>query len=534
MKKFLALLLALCCLLGCTTAMAYELRHPVGDYPLTTEDVTITLLMPQDTMVEDYETNAFTCWIEETTGVNLAFQFLPADSSEALSKLNMMVAAGQPLPDVVNMTIKLENLASIITTGAFLPLNEYIGTITPNFDAANEAFPELEMLKYSTSADGNIYGLPLCAAGIHDQVAKKFVMNTKWLENLNLEVPTTTDELYDVLKAFKEQDPNQNGIADEYPLIGSTAYDPSVSIMCAFIYDDDDQHIIIEDGVIKPAYTTEEWREGLRYLNKLCSEDLLAPITYTQDYSQERAIVNNEDACIVGSFQYFSQNVLGTTSPYYNDFFIIAPIKGPEGVQYASYIRAYARPTWFVTKYCPTPELAVQVGDLLFTDDAALLNRFGFEGEHYTLAQEGDVCCFTDWEPILMQTNEGIDLWSKVQNVYWKYKTCGVYNHLLNSYVWNGDPLNGNWRIGQGASYYYGFRPAEGTYLPQLLFTEDETYDLADYKTSVLSYVNECKVRFITGDLDIETDWDSYLAELENNGLEDYMALLQTVYDRQK
>lgn len=534
MKRILSLLLTLCCVLTCSSALAYELRVPVGEYPLTTEEVTLSILLPQDTLVEDYETNQFTLWIEETTGVNLQFEFLPADGDEALNKVNLMVASGQKLPDVICVSIPLDKLSSLAPSGAFIALNDYIGRITPNFDLANETFPEYEMIKYSTSVDGNIYGLPRVAAGIHDQVPKKLIMNTSWLENLGLDVPATTDELYTVLKAFKTEDPNQNGIADEYPLLGSTLFDPAVSIMNAFIYDDADQHIVIEDGVIKPAYTQDAWKEGLRYLNKLCSEGLLAPLSYTQDYAQQRAIVNNEEVCVVGAFQYFSQNVLGTTSPYYNDFRIISPLKGPNNVQYASYSRAYPVPNWFVTKDCQNPELAVRVGDLLFSDTAALLNRFGLEGEHYILAQEGDTCCFSDFDAILEQTDAGIDLWSKIQNVYWRFGVPGVYNHLLNGYVWNGDELNGNWRIGQGASFYYDFRPAEDTYLPQLLFTEDETYDLADYKASVLNYANECKVRFITGDLDIEKDWEAYLEELEANGLSDYMRLLQDVYDRQK
>lgn len=245
-------------------------------------------------------------------------------------------------------------------------------------------------------------------------------------------------------------------------------------------------------------------------------------------------MVNNENDCIVGAFQYFSQNMCATTSEYYNQYFIIPALTGPEGVQYAQYNRSYPKPQWFVTADCEYPELAVMVGDLLYSDTAALLNRFGIEGEHYTLAKEGDVCCFDDWKPILMQTNAGIDLWSEVQNIYWRYKAPGVYNHLLNGYVWNGDELNGNWRIGQGATQYYRYIPEAGTYLPQLILTEDESFELADYKTNVLNYANECKVRFITGDLDIETDWDSYIADLEANGLADYMNLLQRLYDAQK
>lgn len=534
MKKLWAAVLTLCLVFIATPALAYELREPIGDYPLTTEDITLTIMIQQDTLVEDYETNQFTLWIEEMTGVDLEFEFLPANAAEALNKLSVMCASGQELPDIVNIGISLADLEAIASSGAFIPLDDYIGTITPNLDLACETFASDNLLKYATSSDGHIYGLPTLGCGIHDQVPKKLVMNTTWLENLGLDVPMTTDELYEVLKAFKEQDPNGNGIADEYPLVGSTDYDPAVAIMNAFIYDDDDQHIIIEDGIIKPAYTQEAWREGLRYLNKLCEEGLLAPITYTQDYNQLRTMVNNEGDCIVGAFQYLSQNMCATTSDFYNQYFIIAPIQGPEGVQYASYIRAYPKPQWFVTADCKYPELAVMVGDLLYSDTAVLLNRFGIEGEHYVLAKEGDVCCFDDWEPILMQTNAGIDLWSEVQNVYWRNKIPTVMNHLLNGYVWNGDELDGNWRIGQGATQYYRYIPEEGTYLPLLLLSEDESYELADYRISVLNYADECKVRFITGDLDIETDWDNYIAELEANGLSDYMNLLQTVYDRQK
>lgn len=535
MKKAITLLLMLCLLLSGSSAMAlYELREPVGEYPLTTEDITLTIMVKQDTLVEDYETNGLTKWIEETTGVKLDFQLLPADRAEALNKLSVMFASGQKLPDIINFTIPLADLEALIPTGALISLNEYIGTITPNFDLACETFPQYEMKRWATSSDGNIYGLPIECAGVHDYMSNKFVINKGWLDNLGLDVPTTIDELYNVLKAFKEQDPNGNGIADEYPLVGCTSFDPATALMNAFVYDDGDQHVWIEDGIIQPVYVTEEWREGLRFLNKLCQEDLLAPITYTQDFAQWRAMANNEGDCIVGAFAYYSQNLIGTTSSTYNDFVIVGPFEGPEGVQYACYNRVYARPQWFVTADCQYPELAVQIGDLLYSDTAAIMNRFGLEGEHYTLAEEGDVCCFEGFDAIINQTSAGVDLWSKSQNLYWRNNIPTVVSHLVNSYVWNGDPNNGNYRIGQGASHYFEFRPEDGQYLPQLLYTEEEAFQLADYKTSILNYVNECKVRFIIGDLDLDNDWDSYLADLEANGLANYMDLLQTVYDRQK
>ena len=39
-----------------------------------------------------------------------------------------------------------------------------------------------------------------------------------WLDKLNLKAPTTVDELHDVLYAFRNEDPNGNGLKDEIPL----------------------------------------------------------------------------------------------------------------------------------------------------------------------------------------------------------------------------------------------------------------------------------------------------------------------------
>ena len=67
--------------------------------------------------------------------------------------------------------------------------------------------------------DGTIYTLPQVNSGAELRVARKLFINKKWLENVNMEVPTTTEELYQLLKAFKEQDANGNGDPnDEIPL----------------------------------------------------------------------------------------------------------------------------------------------------------------------------------------------------------------------------------------------------------------------------------------------------------------------------
>ena len=78
---------------------------------------------------------------------------------------------------------------------------------------------------------------------------------------------------------------------------------------------------------------------------------------------------------------------------------------------------------------------------------------------------------------------------------------------------------------------YVGFEPDD--YLPPLIMTVEEAEQTADLKTSIDNYVKEHFVRFVTGDLDIEGEWDEYLEELDKLNLAAYIELTQKVYDRQ-
>jgi putative aldouronate transport system substrate-binding protein len=71
-----------------------------------------------------------------------------------------------------------------------------------------------------TFPDGNIYTLAIALQVSHDDDGDAmFFMNKKWVDQVGKQIPTTTEELYDVLKAFKENDVNGNGNKDdEIPL----------------------------------------------------------------------------------------------------------------------------------------------------------------------------------------------------------------------------------------------------------------------------------------------------------------------------
>ncbi|MEG0766616.1 MAG: extracellular solute-binding protein, partial [Clostridia bacterium] len=282
-SRLISLALGLLLALSPLAAFGAEDLNPVGELPIAKQTTKLSLLMAQDTLVEDYETNAFTKFIEESCNVDLEFVLLPA--ADAADKLAVMISSGEKLPDVVNFPLSVDKTYRYAQAGAFLPLNDYYKQYAVNFPKVMEMYPEFEIEKYITCPDGNLYSVPSFFKGIHDETKYKYWINMTWLKNLGMEVPTTTEELYTVLKAFKEKDPNGNNKQDEYPIAGGTGWsqDPTIFLMNSFIFDDSNDRFIVEDGKVDVAYTKDAWREGLLYMRRLVDEGLLSPISFTQD-----------------------------------------------------------------------------------------------------------------------------------------------------------------------------------------------------------------------------------------------------------
>src|SRR5690606_15712265 len=99
--------------------------------------------------------------------------------------------------------------------GILIDIEELLDEYAPNINKIREEDPFYD--SFIRSADGKIYQLAAFTdEGFDSHIST--IINKEWLDNLNLSIPTDTEELYNVLKAFKEQDPNGNGQADEIPM----------------------------------------------------------------------------------------------------------------------------------------------------------------------------------------------------------------------------------------------------------------------------------------------------------------------------
>ncbi|MDF2837767.1 MAG: hypothetical protein K0Q63_3407, partial [Paenibacillus sp.] len=168
---------------------------------------------------EGIEDNFHTRWMRDSMGINLTFDFVVPNLEEYQTKLRLMMAGNQKLPDV--FTSKVEMASDMISAGKIQPLNDYIDKyLSDNLKAVYEKYPDV---LYPVTRDGKIYGLPNMYA--MDEGTVMWVRED-WLTKVNLKAPTTIDEFTEVLRAFTEDDPDGNGKDDTLGLAVSLKEGP--------------------------------------------------------------------------------------------------------------------------------------------------------------------------------------------------------------------------------------------------------------------------------------------------------------------
>ena len=517
-----------------------------GENWVTDTPVTLKVWCMKQADIEDIATNEYIKWLQKETNVNLEFDQIA--EAESLQKFNLSLASGS-YPDVylscnqlINMSATIMNstLMKFGKAGVFLPLNDLIEQYGAN---TKKLFDDISYVKDGiTMPDGNIYALPSYSEIYHCKYADKLWIDQSWLDNLKLEMPTTTDEYYEVLKAFKEQDANGNGDPnDEIPLAGCTDgwnSDPSFFLMNAFIYEDGDKHLTVENDTVDTILNKDEFREGLRYVHKLYDEGLMYSESYAQDSTQMKSL-NSASPNVVGSFPIGAPMiVMDAGSDLYKTCVTVPPLKGPQGHQSCSYyeygnLRVGA---FMITSACNDPEVAFKLADFMYTEDSSVRLRQGVKDVDWRMAKEGEKTF--DGKPATYARITPLVTNGCAQNQH--FGNSGMFRESNDSFI-------GAWAVQDGFDIrsldgieqllieqtwpYDGFEPKQT--LPPVVFTEEEAAEVSTIEVEVQKYAKEQRVLFITGQKSLDTDWDSYVTNLKNLGLDRLVELYNTAYQRQ-
>lgn len=503
-------------------------------FPLKTP-VKLSVFMSQNSDVCDINENAVFKDLEKATNIDFDLTLVPGQ--DAAEKLNLLMASGE-YPDVIMGTsFTAQDLEKYgVQEHMLTPINDLIDQYCPNIKQRLEENPEWK--KDMTSSDGNIYGIPSVDSGGvgHVNSPMKYWINQDWLNKLGLAMPTTTEEFKNVLMAFKNNDPNGNGVADEIPLSGainSWNSDPYLFLLNAFGYFTTDYYYL-KDGKINSVLDQNYIKEGLRYMNDLYTNGLIDPAAFTQNYDQLNAIGNNPDIEILGSAGAGHVGMLFDINNVerYKKYSMMLPLKGPEGYQSIPYQKttSVSGSNFTITDKCKNPEVAIQIADLFSTAEWAIKGQIGVQGVEWDTADAGTF---------------GMDGVTPAQLKFLKYQTPA---QVTDAWWWTYRGMEPNWKVtvqtvgdimdpANFESRLYvdtmKLKPyaADVDPMPPLLYSGDDSTAFTQIQTAVNDYAKIAIVEFITGKRDLDKDWDSYLADLKKLGYQDEINLIQKTYD---
>lgn len=181
----------------------------------------------------------------------------------------------------------------------------------PNVQKFFEARPTARKM---VEDGGKIQILPSDRGKGYRVSATHMFINKTWLDKLGLAMPTTWDELETVLKAFKTQDPNGNGKADEVPmnihglsfgLWSSLTLMNSTGVTTAFMGSSaESQGYYVEDGKVKNYLTSDALKDTITFLHKLQSQGLIPKDALTRDDSKYAAQTTSDGKTAITGFSF--------------------------------------------------------------------------------------------------------------------------------------------------------------------------------------------------------------------------------------
>ncbi|ONI73954.1 ABC transporter substrate-binding protein [Kribbella sp. ALI-6-A] len=510
--------------------------------------VTIDVFAPQ---AADWNlaTNDFTKLVKEKFNLSFKWQNTTFDGGPAKEKRQISLASGD-YPDLYLLIPWVDqfsqaDLLRLSNQGVVVPLNQLIDQYGPNIKKALDAEPEWKAM--ATAPDGKIYGLPQWVDCYHCSYQGKLWMNSSWLKKLGLEQPKTTEDMVKVLRAFKTQDPNGNGKADEIPLSASVRDALIPYFMNAFIYNpqgtsgNNNSTLVLKDGKVDTQADKDGWREGLKYLNSLYKEGLIDKGAFTQNPDALQQQGDSGKVPMLGSATVLHLGIavsIGAADGRDKQYDAVPPLTGPQGVNHTGYNFPSAPGATFVLTNKATPEeqiQAIKLLDYMFTDEGQINAFWGKEGKTWRKPQPGDVALDKSLKPLFAQIpikpgtappNSGWQALAQYNNTE-RYRNSEAIATDIYSQAGYERRLFEATKLYEGKEDKSAIYPYWKVWIDPSLGSE-----IATLQTNIENYIQQNALQFITGSKNIDSDWDAYVKGLEGLGLKRYLEIQQTAYDK--
>lgn len=497
-------------------------------YPLKT-DVTLKYWSPINPNVaanfKNMGDTPYAKELEKKTGVKV--EYLHPAVNQEKDQFNVLAASGD-LPDVIEV-------ANYFLTGGpelaiqnklILKANDYIDKYAPNLKKYLKDHPDIDKMVKTDS--GSYYCFPFIRGADENMTYNGLTIRNDWLKDLNLQAPTTIDEWYTVLKAFKDQKNASaplswagasNGADPFAPLIFGGAFVGAYGIVKDFY---------VQDGKVKYGPFEAAYKDFLATMAQWYKEGLIDKNFASTD---AKAFDAN---FLAGKTGASAMNVGGGIGKYVPAFKDKDPKADLQPVAYPT-LKKGETPEFgqkdlpfasgnngldCITPNCKNVDIAAKWLDYGYSEEGNLLNNFGIEGVSYKMENGSPV--MTDE---VLKNPKGLSIgqaWAQ----YARATGNGPFVQRK-EYSEQYNPLPSQ----KTAMKIWAQTNAAKHKLPPLTPTADESSQLAKIMNDVGTSVNEYSIKVVMGTESI-SNYDKYIDQLKKIGIEKAISIEQAAFER--
>lgn len=508
------------------TAGTNENIVSVTDEPLTLTCWTATL-RSLETLTETLNDLEFIQVMEEKTGVHI--EWTQASSMGASEVFQLMVAGGDYTDMVFDLTsMYTGGVTKALEDAVVVDLTDMVEEYAPNYYYIMNYDEDLR--RDAVTDDGQHLAVYSCYDFESDgyKPLSGPMIRTDWLEELNLEIPVTYDDYYEVGLAFKNKyqcsDPilmmGDGMFASGYFTGGYGTYgfgSSGTGAATVGLYRDGDtvKSSLIEDGFVDYLTMMNQW-----YADGVIGADFFSHPTTNMGDDYNGYVYNDQTGIFLGDAVNMSSFAEMSVS---SDNFALAgapdPVQKEGDVSQFGYNRSKRQGhDGTVTTACETPEIALAWIDQWFCQEGFMLGNYGIEDKTYSYNEEG-LPVYTE-----LITNNPDGLPQMMATVFYTNAFApGLYTQSTRFNMWTDDILDA---VDTWATSTTG----EGI-IPTVSLTVEESETYAELASDIQTYASQYIVKYITGEIPME-NYASFKETLIGMGIQECIDVYQAALSR--
>ncbi|MDQ6419563.1 sugar ABC transporter substrate-binding protein [Paenibacillus sp. LHD-117] len=461
--------------------------------------------------------------IKEKT--NVSFDLSITARTEYENQKSLLVNSG----DAPYIIPKTYDESAFVASGQIVPVSDWVQYM-PNYMKAVKDWGMEEDLKAKLKEDGKYYVLPgmwEVAGGGYSYIIRKDVFEAAGVDVLGQEANWTYELFYEAMKKVKEHTGAKYVLSDQFQgnaTLNIAAVQYGVTggwgVSNGLVFDHDKQEFVFAD-------TSDDFKSYLQYFNKLVSEGILDPESFTQEDDAARAKFFKGDTYVVsGNYQLLSD--FKSKMQVDGDLYMIVQPGGPKGKLQVETSRLE---NGVMISQRALDELGEEdfikmlrfIDWFWYSNEGQTLSLWGVEGETYTKDAEGNIALNSDIYYNGM--NEGA---AKQLNV--------DFGFAGGMFAYGGSAKLKTSKMTEGEKDYFNrilSTREERKLAPPIMATAEETEQMNLIMTPLIDYIKTMTLKFITGQESFDK-WEQYKAQAEANGSARYTQMANDVFQKTK